>query len=271
MDTIIYVVYREKSEESRNGAGTLVEQACFPQGKDFQVIRLTVWEAQQKIQGILRQMEILFPKMQARRLQKRQEALAAQIQTKLSPLLDKWGENACIYANPLLPNEADRKRVLDALGIPEFDGYMEFRWIARVLPYATQEHFLALGTTGCIGQVFEWLAPRMKSLMWIVPDYTYKAQAETIAEMLYEEYGLAVDLRFLTEGAVYARIQISGKYLTEPMNVLDFTGEKYVPPLALAPGSVWLDLAAVEEKERRIRGRRMPVEYVSLRTLAERL
>ncbi len=293
MDTIIYVVYRELqinrgSRAADQSEPVRVEQ--FSMGKDFQVLHLTVCERRYEAENLLQRLRSgnalqcladCFPRLRARRIRKERELLADQIRACLDPLLDRWGENACIYAQHLQGKTGSDKTGIaqeeggvwlpQALGnaIPEFQAYQEFRWIDRLLPYAGQEHFLALGTVGCIGQVLERLAPRMKSLLWIVPDYTYKAQVETVAERLYEEFGLAVDLRFLPEGAVFSRVRISGKYLTEPLNLLDFTGEKYVPPLTLAPGSVWLDLGAVEEKEKRIKGRRMPVAYVSLRTIAE--
>ena len=293
MDTIIYVVYRELQIIRGSGGEDGAEPVCveqFAMGKDFQVLHLTVCERRYEAENLwqrLRSGNALqcltdwFPRLQARRIRRERELLADQIRACLDPLLDRWGENACIYAQRLqgktgsgktgMAQEEGGAWLSQAIGneIPEFQAYQEFRWIDRLLPYAGQEHFLALGTVGCIGQVLERLAPRMKSLLWIVPDYTYKAQVETVAERLYEEFGLAVDLRFLPEGAVFSRVRISGKYLTEPLNLLDFTGEKYAPPLTLAQGSIWLDLGAVEEKEKRIKGRRMPVEYVSLRTIAE--
>lgn len=294
MDTIIYVIYREvqinrDSRGEEHPEPVRVEQ--FAMGKDFQILHLTVCERRYEAENLLQRLrpgnalQCLadhFPGLRARKIQKECDLMAEQIRTCLAPLLDRWGENACMYAKRLQMKTGSDKTgipqtesggiwLTQVFGneIPEFQAYQEFRWIDRLLPYAKQEHFLALGTVGCIGQVLERLAPRMKSLLWIVPDYTYKAQVETVAERLYEEFGLAVDLRFLPEGAVFSRVQISGQYLTEPLNLLDFTGEKYVPPLALAPGSVWLDLGALEEKEKRIKGRRMPVEYISLRTIAE--
>ena len=153
------------------------------------------------------------------------------------------------------------------LPFPQFDGYEEYKWIMRLLSHAKQDHFLVLGSTDCLPRVLTKLAPRVKSLMWIVPDFTYQNQAESLVEELYQEYGLAVDLRFLPEGATFARLRISDQYLQEPVNVLDFTGEKYLPSLRLAPESIWLDFGAMPEKEKRIEGRRLPVRYYSLRTL----
>ena len=278
MDTIIYVIYRQiQANEHRTGNSLTdsIRVQPFSLGKDFRILQLTVCETQvegnRENRGILRQLATLFPEFRARRLRKERADLTEQIQSRLFPYLDQWGENVCIYAG--LPHgkgeNGNGAWLREALGVPEFEGYSEWKWIDRVLPYAKWERFLALGTVGCVRQVFERIAPRAKSLLWIVPDFTYKAQVETVAEMLYEEYGLAVDLRFLPEGAVFSRLQISGTYLAEPMNVLDFTGEKYVPPLTLVPDSAWLDIGAVAEKERRIKGRRMPVEYISLRSLAE--
>ena len=290
MDTIVYVRYNkiwvntEKSRAARHigtnpdairdgavQAGTVHVQ-CFPQGQDFQILRVDICETDIEPAMPMRLVESCFPALRRRRRQKGRDRLTAQIKEELAPFLDKWGENACMYGKGLTDagqtEESAASWVQEALGIPKFDAYGEFKWIGRLLPWAEHTHFLVLGTTGCIARVFEKLAPRAKSLLWIVPDHTYRGQAEAIAEEIYQEYGLPIDLRFLPEGASFARIQIDGKYLAETMNVLDFTGEKYVPPLQLVPDSVWLDMAAMEEKEKRILSRRMRVRYVSLRTVA---
>lgn len=291
-------VHSDAQVESAGEDSVHVER--FPVDKEFQILHLTVCETNRapgnllqrlkpgnlrqclKSRNVLRDLTDCFPRLCARRRRTKRRQLTEQIQTQLAPLLDEWGTNACIYAKRLQTQSDNAKPDTD-MGeagsawlpetlngkIPEFQGYQELCWIRRILPYAGQEHFLTLGTTDCIGRVFAELAPRAKSLLWIVPDYTYKAQVDDIAEMLFAEYGLAVDLRFLPEGAVFARIRIDGRYLTKPLNVLDFTGEKYVPPLTLAPGSIWLDMASMEEKQRRIMSRRMAAEYISLRTLAE--
>lgn len=279
MDTIIYVSYRDiqsdtkRSDKMQSGA---VRVERFMVGQELQVVQLTVCEVIQEAQTWAgRMLESCFPKLRARRQQKLRDGLMGQIRAELLPYLDDEGEKVCLYARRTRGNTETEKGawLREALKLPMPEDpmahSMELKWLRPLLTVAKNEHFLALGTTGCIRQVFMELAPRIKSLLWIVPDYTYKAQVEEIAEFLYEEYGLAVDLRFLPEGAVFARVQINGKYLTEPLNVLDFTGEKYVPSLTLQPGSVWLDASAMEEKEKRIKGRRMPVEYISLRTLAE--
>lgn len=265
MDAIVYVDYRENKTD-RRGEETFVKveqllTAGVPKDS-FLALRVTVQEPVWEPQSLPARMAAAwFARIGSSRLQKRHQAISRQIRQELDPLLDEWGENACIY-------DGTCPWILPAVGLPAFDGYRDFRWIRRLLPYATNEHFLVLGTVPCIGQIFETIAPRTKSLMWVVPDYTYRAQAESIARMLSEEYGLVVDLRFLPEGTVFSRVRIHGKYLTEPMNILDLTGEKYVPFLTPEQGSVWIDAGALEEKARRIRGRGLAVQYISLRTVS---
>ena len=244
--------------------------------RDFQAVRLYFYEPYEPGQSEAAAARQLWAKQlsalrlpffrawSARKAEKERNRLAQRIQEELLPLLDKWGDNACIY-DGALPEALGWVKGL--LPIPEFDAYTEHKWISRLAAYAEREHFLVLGSVASLQPIFAELAPRAKSLLWVVPDFTYQNQAEALAEAIYQEYGLAIDLRFLPEGSSFARLRVSGKYLAEPTNVLDFTAEKYLPLLELAPGSIWLDFGAMEEKEKRILGRRMPVKYVSLKTI----
>lgn len=279
MDTIIYVKYKHIPADAllleRNNCLEYHLEVCRKK-KDFQAVRLYFYEpyepgqtehmtARQLWAKQLSALQLpFFRAWFAHKAEKERKQLAQRIQEELLPLLDRWGDNACIY-DGALPEAMGWVKGL--LPVPEFGGYTERKWISRLAAYAEWEHFLVLGSTAELQTVFAELAPRAKSLLWIVPDFTYQNQAEALVEAIYQEYGLAIDLRFLPEGSSFARLRVSGKYLAEPTNVMDFTGEKYLPLLELAPGSIWLDFGAMEEKEKRILGRRMQVRYVSLKTI----
>lgn len=276
MDTIIYVKYKHMAGEKPGLQYTLQNRRV----QDFQVMRLEIRETD-VTDAFLRR---CLPWLAAHRKRRARERLAEKISQEMLPFLDGDGDNACIYdpsmfmagsgqaaqqsaAHPSPGNVQGQDGIIGLLPFSKFDGYEEYKWIMRLLSYAKRDHFLVLGSTACLPRVLTGLAPRVKSLLWIVPDFTYQNQAESLVEELYQEYGLAVDLRFLPEGATFARLRISDRYLQEPVNVLDFTGEKYLPALKLAPESIWLDFGAMPEKEKRIEGRRLPVRYYSLRTL----
>lgn len=221
---------------------------------DYQLIRVDIYELIRACSSPI------CLKMYERRRRREQAVLAEQLKEELAPLLDKWGENACIYDSLISPE----LWVYRLLPLPEFEAYLEEKWVRRLLLYAKWDHFLVLGTAPCLHRILCELAPRMKSLMWVLPDYTYQEQAENFAEDFYQEYGLAINLHFLPEGSTFGHLRISAEHLREPVNILDLTGEKYVPYCHPAEGSVWLDASAMPDKEKRIQSHGLKVCYYSL-------
>lgn len=202
-------------------------------------------------------------RLQTRRQKRERTQMSTQLREALAPLLNEQDENALVYAEAV-PEDC---WVRTLLPLPEFDGYLDKKWIQSLLPHARYAHFVVLGNVPCLQELLGSLAPRMKSLLWIAPDLTYGEQLDEFAEDFFQEYGLAIDLHFLPDNGTYGQIHIREDRYSEPVNVLDFTGEKYIPLFNPPEGSVWLDLAAVREKELRIEARRLRCSYFSLRKI----
>lgn len=195
------------------------------------------------------------------RRKRERNRLTKLIRQELAPLLDGRYDNFIIYQNNV-PREC---WVRDLLPFQEFDRYMEPKWVKALLKYAVNAHFVVLGNVPCLEAILCELAPRMKTLLWIAPDMTYQEQLEDFAEEFFQEYGLAINLNFIPDNGTYAQMRIQEQRYTEPVNILDFTGEKYIPFFSPPEGSVWIDMASVEEKERRIEARRIKAVYYSLK------
>jgi len=260
MDTIISFQYQHHNDESAEYTFRITKQS-FP---EHQVLHVFIGEQARnetdlRIHNALKALpptRFLLNRIQ----QRRQRSLADSLAEQIAPELDKWGENACVFPEKMPADHWLRT----LLPLPEFDAFEEIKWIRRLYPYAVNHDFIVLGSIGCLPTILEELSPRMKSLMWVVPDFTYKDQAEELVENFYRENGLAVNLRFLGEGTTYAGLRIPQKSFPGPVNVLDLTGGKYLPDFTPAPGSVWIDIYAREEKERRIRARGLKARYCSL-------
>lgn len=185
--------------------------------------------------------------------------LQAALCGELAPLLDDYGDNYLVFGDNLPP-----KQFGGLLPLPEFDAYDNPKWIRRLLVHAVHPDFIVLGDIPCLQALLCELAPRMKTLCWLAPDLTAREQMEDFAEDFYQEYGLAINLQFVPDGNTYGRMCIPAQQFRTPVNVLDFTGEKYLPAFCPPEGSVWLDFASLPEKERRIEARRLKVSYLSL-------
>ncbi|MBR1770486.1 MAG: hypothetical protein IJ747_00480 [Lachnospiraceae bacterium] len=229
---------------------------------DFQVLHITISEPFRKTlprNPIAR----IAAWRQARRDGRAQRLLTRELREELDSQLDPVGDTILLLPQSL--EEGHWIRTL--LPIRPFAEYEELSWIRRLFPYAVHPDFVLLGSVGCVRQILEELSYRMKTLTWVVPDFTYREQAEEVAAFFYDEYGLAINLRFLKDGATYARLRSLEGSCTGPVNVLDLTGERLLPLFTLPAGSVWLDAYAFEEKEKRVRARNPKTQYRSLRTL----
>ena len=76
------------------------------------------------------------------------------------------------------------------------------------------------------------------------------------------ESGLAIALETLPGAGEFARMQL---VCAKPSNIIDFTGESSILTSGAAGESVWLDMLSVEEKGRRIRGRKNQISYFSMK------
>ncbi len=235
--------------------------------RDYQLIRLVVCEpAPQRPPATakcLRFFHSLRERRQTRLHTYMEKKLCAAIGAELSPLLDEMGDNYLFYGDTV-PQDCWLR---GALPLREFDAWLQPKWLRELLVLAPHVHFVVLGSAPCLQELLQELAPRMKSLLWIAPDLTYQEQLEEFAEDFYQEYGLAVNLHFLPVNSSYGQLSIQNQRYLEPVNVLDFTGERYVPLFSPPEGSVWLDMMSVREKESRIEARRLKVKYFSLKKL----
>ncbi len=153
--------------------------------------------------------------------------------------------------------------------LEEFQGYAQRFWVRQVfsqgagLP-ASPPHFVILGTAPGLPEVLEAHARRMKSLRWFLLSAEWDEELSAFVEDFYTEYGLAIELRLLEDGAALKRLRL---FCGEPVIVVDFTGESYMAVPAAPEGSVWLDMFSVEEKRRRILARGKDITYFSMKEI----
>lgn len=226
--------------------------------RDYQLIRITICESMPgDIEGHRSPLAAIKRRFYDHRMEKCRTRMKPALKEELAPLLDEYGDNYIVYGD-------DLSRERDFIPLPQFDAYRSPKWIRRLLAHAVHDDFVVLGDASCLYEILRGLAPRMRTLLWIAPDLTAQEQTEDFAEDFYQEYGLAIDLRFLPDGGSYSRMKIPDGHFHKAVNVLDFTGGKYVPDFRPPKGSVWLDFDSLPEKERRIESRRLKAEYVSL-------
>ncbi len=176
------------------------------------------------------------------------------------------GEISCVYEDSLrflTDNGAEDALCWSSLwNVPEFRAYKSMRWTQPLLKYAGNADFVLLGAADCIPVILPKLAPHMRSLRWYVCEGDLSEDLQEWVEDFYEDYGLAIDMRILAGKNVFKTLRLNTGL---PVCVLDFTEEINVPAGDLAKGSIWLDFASVEEKERRIAKRTQGVRYESLK------
>lgn len=145
----------------------------------------------------------------------------------------------------------------------EFNGYFQAAYVRHLLRYAKDlSHFMILGPCYCISEILYENVRDMKSLKWILYERHFREEQEELVDTLYEEYGLAVDVRLLSETESFAKAHPTCK---EPVVVLDFCEEDRIPTVDVVRGSIWLDMASSEEKRRRIEDRDTGISYFSLK------
>lgn len=185
----------------------------------------------------------------------------------------KQREQECIRLAEFMRDiGADRPEVSFVLEEPvpylagrEFNGYFQSVYVRHLLRYAGAEgiyHFIILGQTACVQELIYGLINNMKSLKWILPARLYRQAQQDMVDILYEEYGLAVEVRVFQEEESFARVYPTCRV---PSVVLDFSETDRVPTVDVARGSIWLDMASSGEKRRRIEDRDTGIQYFSLK------
>ena len=195
---------------------------------------------------------------------------------RLAPLVDERYECSCVYADGVRKCLICQEQAEGGLPrlwqqrwrIPEFDAYLQWRWVEPLLKYATLSCFVVLGVSDSAASAVLYCARHMKSLRWLVGEKDYKEELEDFVEEFYREYGLAIALQILEGERAFGRLLLE---TTEPVCVLDFIGESGIALSGLARGSVWIDFRSVEEKARRFRERADGSNYFSMKEAWKRL
>ena len=148
--------------------------------------------------------------------------------------------------------------------VRQFAEYREYRWARLLLPAVANTHFVILGTALCVPEIVKACAQRMKSLRWILKEKDYGEAEQDFVDEFYEDYGLAVQLQTVVGRNGFCTLCLEA---VKPVCILDFTEEAKLFWGGLAAGSVWLDFASLEGKERRLERLAPDISYVSLKKL----
>lgn len=145
---------------------------------------------------------------------------------------------------------------------PLFREWFDLQWTERVLDEEGLPYFMVLGYHPQLPVLLYRYAAGMKGLKWILERRHDTEGLRQLLEDLYEEYGLTVSLKVLEEAEGYKKGAIVCR---EPACILDFSGDLGIPLGGIAEGSIWLDMGASEEKQRRVEGRNAGIKYFSLK------
>lgn len=179
----------------------------------------------------------------------------------IAPLIDFPSESCLVY------EEALKRKAFPELwnkycALPEFDAYMQDRWAELLFPNIRHADLLVLGYSFSLLTCLRQRGARIKSLKWLLPKQFYREDMKQFEEDFYYEFGLVMDLQVLSGEQEYRRIPIRSK---KPVTVIDFSGEDKLFVGELAPGSIWIDMASLDEKQRRIEGLLGSISYISLK------
>lgn len=268
MDTIIYVYLKKEygiqNRESENyqrqdfsmGTYHLVKVGVY--SKLWCILREKDLEEQNagKLEedGVLRVFQFRKKREHRRKEIARQQRLAREVECRqkfLQELLEDREHSYFVTEEPIPILEGWR-----------FRGYWEEEWVVHLMQHATLNHFVLLGTAECIPIILLKFIRKMKSLRWILQERQFGQAEQELVEEIYEEYGLAVEVRLLEEEKDYRRMQL---VCPLPVVVMDFSNEMRIPTADVSKGSIWLDMSSLEEKRRRLEERNTGIAYFSLK------
>lgn len=144
----------------------------------------------------------------------------------------------------------------------DFRGYFEEEWVLYMMQHATLNHFVILGKAECIPQIILQYVRRMKSMRWVLLERQFGEEEQELVDMIYDEYGLAVEVRLLDEERDYHRMRLNCQV---PTVLIDFCEEEKISGADVAKGSIWLDMTSSEVKRQRLEGRSEGIHYFSLK------
>lgn len=143
----------------------------------------------------------------------------------------------------------------------EFKNYRDLFWVEQIMPYAVHADYQIVGYAPCIPRLLVRHARRIRSVCWILSKAVYTGQVQEFMEDYYEEYGLAITVHLCEPGEPLRKSPLTSD---KPINILDFSGEERMSCVSIFPGSVWLDMDAMEQKARRIAIQKPEISYISL-------
>ena len=143
----------------------------------------------------------------------------------------------------------------------EFRNYRDLFWVEQIMPYAVHADYQIVGYAPCIPRLLVRHARRIRSVCWILSKAVYTGQVQEFVEDYYEEYGLAITVHLCEPGEPLRKSPLTSD---KPINILDFSGEERMSCVSIFPGSVWLDMDAMEQKARRIAIQKPEISYISL-------
>lgn len=143
-----------------------------------------------------------------------------------------------------------------------FRGYFEEEWVLYLMRHGDLNHFVILGKAECIPQIFLQYVRRMKSMRWVLLERQFGEEEQELVDVIYDEYGLAVEVRLLNEEKDYRRMRLNCQV---PTVVIDFCEEEKISGADVAEGSIWLDITSSELKRQRLEGHNSGIRYFSLK------
>lgn len=143
-----------------------------------------------------------------------------------------------------------------------FKGYCEEAWVMYMMRHASLNHFVILGKAACIPRILLQYVRGMKGMCWVLQRSRYGEQEQELVDMLYEEYGLAAEIRLLEEERDFCRLRLAYRI---PVVVVDFCEEEKLSGTDMARGSIWLDMTSSEKKRHRIEDGSRKISYFSLK------
>jgi hypothetical protein len=203
--------------------------------------------------------------------EKEAERELLELQSAIRFLADEIGEVYSVYEDSLeemLLGERLNSVWSKVWQFPKYEEWREPEWMDRLMDAATCNSFLILGYHEYIGTLLKKRVRRIKSVVWMLPAYI---DVDDLLEYFAVEYGLVIELRVLPEGTDWMRMRPESIRTREqePVNVLDFSGEPRMNGGNLPPGSVWLDMDSIPDKQRRILKSGGNVTYFSARMWME--
>lgn len=142
---------------------------------------------------------------------------------------------------------------------PLFEDYRDYFWADKVAEQGKLDYWILLGYEDCIPTLLQKYAKRMRGIRWYLAEEGFTEPLQEWADEFYREYGLAIEFKVNPDGR---RLHPSA---SQPVNVLDFSGDDKISACDIPRGSIWLDVCAEGHKRRTLEARNPQITYFSLK------